>query len=79
MKSNTQCDVLLVTVTDIETEALLKTAKAQTGRDYTTEPGNQKTYFDLGVIGGARIFARAVGNGIRHPGWLIAHGEGRYR
>lgn len=57
MSSNTQCDVLLVTVTDVETETLLETAKTRTGRDYKTEPGNQKTYFDLGMIGGARVFA----------------------
>jgi hypothetical protein len=57
MKSNTQCDVLLVTVTDVETEALLKTAKTRTGCEYKTELGNQKTYFDLGMIGGARVFA----------------------
>lgn len=57
MNSNTQCDVLLVTVTDVETEALLETVKRRTGRDYKTEPGKQKTYFDLGMIGGARVFA----------------------
>lgn len=57
MNPNTHCDVLLVTVTDVETEALLETAKTLTGSDYTTEPGNHKTYFDLGMIGGVRVFA----------------------
>ena len=52
-----KCDVLLVTVTDTETESLLAVAKEHTGRDYITLPGQYKTYFDLGVIGGVRVFA----------------------
>jgi nucleoside phosphorylase/tetratricopeptide (TPR) repeat protein len=51
-----KCDVLLVTVTDIETEVLLETSKALTNRDYKERPGQHKTYFDLGVIGDARVF-----------------------
>lgn len=56
MNHISKCDVLLVTVTDVETESLLETAKSQTGRRYTTELGQYKTYFDLGIIGGARTF-----------------------
>jgi nucleoside phosphorylase/tetratricopeptide (TPR) repeat protein len=52
-----KCDVLLVTVTDIETESLLETAKILTGRDYKERLGQHKTYFDLGVIGGVSVFA----------------------
>jgi nucleoside phosphorylase/tetratricopeptide (TPR) repeat protein len=52
-----KCDVLLVTVTDIETEVLLETAKRLTSRDYKERPGQHKTYFDLGMIGGVRVFA----------------------
>jgi nucleoside phosphorylase/tetratricopeptide (TPR) repeat protein len=51
-----QCDVLLVTVTDIETETLLETAKTLTNRDYQERPGKYKTYFDLGIIGTAHVF-----------------------
>ncbi len=54
---NSTCDVLLVTVTDIETVSLLERAKALTNRDYREQPGKHKTYFDLGEIGGARVFA----------------------
>src|SRR5215216_2089223 len=52
-----KCDVLLVTVTDIETESLLEVAKTLTNRDYKVRPGQHKTYFDLGIIGGAQVFA----------------------
>jgi nucleoside phosphorylase len=57
MENNLEADVLLVTVNDVETESLLATAKAKTGQDYVPWPVAQKTYFDLGVIGGARVFA----------------------
>jgi nucleoside phosphorylase len=53
----TNCDVLLVTVTDVETEVLLETTKSLTNRNYKERPGQNKTYFDLGVIGGTRVFA----------------------
>ncbi|HEX5732817.1 MAG TPA: hypothetical protein VF131_08285 [Blastocatellia bacterium] len=56
-KPKANCDVLLVTVTDIETEALLERAKALTNRDYELWKGKHKTYFDLGEIGGGRVFA----------------------
>ena len=56
-KLESECDVLLVTVTDIETESLLETAKALTKLGYKEQPGEHKTYFDPGVIGGARVFA----------------------
>ncbi|HEX5736613.1 MAG TPA: NACHT domain-containing protein [Blastocatellia bacterium] len=52
-----RCDVLLVTVTDVETESLLERTKALTNRDYKELPGRHKTYFDLGEIGGVRVFA----------------------
>ncbi len=52
-----RCDVLLVTVTDVETKSLFEIAKSQTNRDYTTLTAKHKTYFDLGEIGGARVFA----------------------
>jgi nucleoside phosphorylase/tetratricopeptide (TPR) repeat protein len=56
-ESMPKCDVLLVTVTDVETRSLLETAKTHTNCDYKERPGKHKTYFDLGVIGGALVFA----------------------
>ena len=56
-KLKSKCDVLLVTVTDIETESLLERTKALTNRDYKERSGRHKTYFDLGMIGGAQVFA----------------------
>ena len=56
-KLKSKCDVLLVTVTDIETESLLERTKALTNHDYKGLPGQHKTYFDLGTIGGASVFA----------------------
>lgn len=56
-KLRSKCDVLLVTVTDVETESLLEETKALTGRDYEELPGEHQTYFDLGVIGNAQVFA----------------------
>ncbi|HEY6328301.1 MAG TPA: hypothetical protein VI756_03115 [Blastocatellia bacterium] len=49
-------DVLLVTVTDVETKAVLDAARLRTNRDYNPLPGKHKTYFDLGVIGGSHVF-----------------------
>lgn len=57
MNPNAQCDVLIVTVTDVETDSLLEAATTQTGRDYVLQLGEHKTYLDLGIIGGARIIA----------------------
>ncbi|MBS1812594.1 MAG: hypothetical protein JST84_30785 [Acidobacteria bacterium] len=41
----------------METQSLLDVAKAQTNCDYTPLTGKHKTYFDLGEIGGVRVFA----------------------
>ena len=56
-------DVLLVTVYDIETKTLLETARPRTNRGYKELPGEHKTYFDLGVIGGSRVLRGQVGKG----------------
>jgi len=50
-----RADVLLVTVTKVETEAVLQAAREQTGREPVLQPIDAKTYFDLGSIGGARV------------------------
>jgi nucleoside phosphorylase len=56
-KHKSKCDVLLVTVTNIETDSLLERAKILTGHNYEELPRQHKTYFDLGIIGGVQVFA----------------------
>ena len=55
-ESPLNCDVLILTATDIETESLIKTFVGPTGIPKTV-PHSQRSYFDLGVLGGARVFA----------------------
>ena len=49
------CDVLLVTATEVETRAVRDMFLQKTGTFERRIIGD-KTYFDLGVIGGASIF-----------------------
>ncbi len=49
------CDVLLVTATEVEARAVLKVFPQQ-GRPLEQHHIGDNTYFDLGVIGGARTF-----------------------
>src|SRR3989454_2526218 len=49
------CDVLLVTATEVEARAVLNTFPRQDSISGWRYAGNN-TYFDLGVIGGARTF-----------------------
>ncbi|HKV40753.1 MAG TPA: hypothetical protein VJX67_16185 [Blastocatellia bacterium] len=51
-----RCGVLLVTVTDVATKAVIEAARLCTNRGYEPLPGKHKTYFDLGIIGGSRVF-----------------------
>jgi nucleoside phosphorylase len=51
-----RADALLVAVTKVETEAVLQAAREQTGRQAVLQPIDAKTYFDLGSIGGARVW-----------------------
>jgi nucleoside phosphorylase len=51
-----RADVLLVAVTKVETEAVLQAARDQTSREPVLHPIDAKTYFDLGEIGGARVW-----------------------
>ena len=53
MKS--RVDVLLVTVTKVETEAVLEAAREQTGHEAAFADFDGKVYYDLGEIGGARV------------------------
>jgi nucleoside phosphorylase len=51
-----RADVLLVTVTKVETKAVLNIVKRKLSRDYRVLHINHRTYYDLGIIGGARTF-----------------------
>ena len=51
-----QADVLLVTVTKVETQAVLKAFQDHTGREPTLRPIGDKTYHDLGIVNGARVW-----------------------
>lgn len=50
-----ECDVLLITVTEIETRAVLEAAKILTGAEPLLSFGKEKTYLSLGSLGGASI------------------------
>lgn len=51
-----RADVLLVTVTDIETDAMRDVYREQSGRTFSTVFIGDKTYYDLGMLGGAQTF-----------------------
>lgn len=51
-----RADVLLVTVTDAETDALRAVFAERHGRDFTISFVGDKSYYSLGTIGGARTF-----------------------
>lgn len=63
-----RCEVLLITVTDIETTAVLEEAKRVTGRESSRTFGKIKTYLDLAEIGGARVFLVRSEMGSDTPG-----------
>lgn len=50
-----KCDVLLVTVTDVETKALDTALTATTGREHVLRHGEDLVYRDWGEIAGARV------------------------
>lgn len=51
-----QADVLLVTVTEIETEAILQVFQESCGHDSERRFIGKKTYYELGIVNDARIF-----------------------
>ena len=52
----TQNDVLLVTVTRVESLAVLDAFERHTGQPAKIQPRGDKTYHDLGVVNGARVW-----------------------
>ncbi|GCE31401.1 hypothetical protein KDA_68850 [Dictyobacter alpinus] len=51
-----KADILLVTVTETETLAVLVAVKEQVGTVYQRKFRNNQTYYDLGLINGAQVF-----------------------
>lgn len=66
--SSEHVDVLLVTVTQVEASAVLTLIKVQYGHEYEPLYIGDKTYYDLGIIGGARTFMTRSEMGSGGPG-----------
>ncbi len=63
-----QIDVLLVTVADVERDAVLEAFKNELGHSAHLSFGRFKTYYELGVLGGARIIMVQSEMGSVSPG-----------
>ena len=53
---NTQANVLLVTVTKVESLAVLAAFEQHTGQKARLEPRGDKTYHELGTVNGNRVW-----------------------
>jgi nucleoside phosphorylase len=51
-----QADVLVVTVTKVESRAVLQAFEPAAGRKARPHSVDERMYFDLGAINGARVF-----------------------
>jgi nucleoside phosphorylase len=51
-----EADVLIVTVTKVESKALLQSFEQTTGHKATPQSIVDRTYFNLGIVNGARVF-----------------------
>ncbi len=58
-----QADVLIVTVTEVESRAVMKVFREATGKDSKPEPMGDRIYLDLGEVNGARVFMALSGMG----------------
>ena len=56
MKGLSEADVLIVTVTKIESHAVLQTFEQTTGRRATAQSIDNRLYFNLGEVNGAKFF-----------------------
>lgn len=52
----TKADVLVVTVTEVESQAVMRIFREATGKDSKLEPIDDRDYFDLGEVKGAHVF-----------------------
>src|SRR5438105_1784581 len=66
-----KADILLVTVTVIEAQAVLSLFKEETGQAFQRHFINDKTYFDLGMLNGARIMMVQSEMGAVGPGGAL--------
>ncbi len=51
-----KADVLIVTVTEVESRAVMQVFREVTGKDPKPEPIGDRIYLDLGEVNGARVF-----------------------
>ncbi|KYF62697.1 hypothetical protein BE11_18935 [Sorangium cellulosum] len=67
-----RCDVLLITVTQTETQAVLDAAEPMTSCTAGWVRGHVKIYHDLGEIGGARVFLVQSETGAKTQGGSVS-------
>lgn len=65
-------DVLLVTVADVERDAVLTAFRKETGHEAILSFGGYKTYYELGVVGGARVVMVQSEMGSVNPGAALS-------
>ena len=58
-----KADALIVTVTDVESRAVMDVFREATGKDARPEPIGDALYLDLGEITGSRVFMALSGMG----------------
>src|SRR3990172_1446260 len=58
-----KADVLIVTVTEVESRAVMKVFREATGKDSKPEPIGDRIYLDLGEVNGGRVFMALSGMG----------------
>jgi nucleoside phosphorylase len=63
-----RADVLLVTVTEIETDAVLQVFRETCGHDYQLYFIGKKTYYELGIVNDASVFLVQSEMGVSGPG-----------
>lgn len=61
-------DILLVTATEVESLAVLRAFREETGRDFKRQFIGDMTYHDLGNVGGAKVFMVQSEMGSGGPG-----------
>lgn len=65
---NVKTDILLITVTKVESQAVLALFEQETGQRFQRYPIEDKTYFDLGMLNGARVMMALSEMGVGGPG-----------
>ncbi len=60
---NDKADILIVTVTEVESRAVMKVFREATGKDSKPEPIGNRVYLNLGEVNGSRVFMALSGMG----------------